>query len=366
MALQDKLVSVLTPVYNGALYLDECIQSVLRQTYDNFEFVIVDNCSTDDSYEIAAAAASADKRIRVVRNTEHLGLIPNWNRTLTHVNGRAAYVKFVHADDWLFDTCIERMVGVAEQDERIGLVSAYRLEEDRVSLDRLPRETPRKPGSDTFKMDGREVARAILMENASVLGSPSSVLLRVSAMGSLDNFYATEFLHADKESAFRMLQSSDFGFVKQVLTFTRRHNESVTSLTNSLDTRRQENLLLLRRYGGSFLTNDDFQRTWGRELGRYYRFLARNLGTGKGTQFWESHAENLRRAGSALDRGRLYRAWARRWMNPAKALREMGRGSTQRSSATDERVHGFLDSTRNNPSASSSSANGDERKARGA
>ena len=141
MALQDKLVSVLTPVYNGALYLDECIQSVVRQTYDNFEFVIVDNCSTDNSYEIAAAAASADERIRVVRNSEHVGLIPNWNRTLTHVNERASYVKFVHADDWLFDTCIERMVDLAEQDEGIGLVSAYRLEEDRVSLDRLPRDT---------------------------------------------------------------------------------------------------------------------------------------------------------------------------------------------------------------------------------
>jgi glycosyltransferase involved in cell wall biosynthesis len=361
LVLQDKLVSVLTPVYNGALYLDECIQSVLRQTYYNIEFVIVDNCSTDESFDIAKAAAESDSRINVVRSVEHVGPIQNWNRALGHVSKRADYIKFVHADDWLFDTCIERMVDVAEQDERIGLVSAYRLEEDCVSLDRLPSAATHRPGVDTFTMDGRSVARAILMENASVLGSPTSVLLRTRTMGPLEHFYSADFLHADKESALRILQHSDFGFIKQVLTYTRRHNESVTSLTNSLDTRRQENLLLLKKYGDTFLSDADFQRTWSRELNRYYRFLARNIGTGKGPRFWESHAANLVQAGSPLKRGRLWRAFVRRWLNPLNAMREMRRHTGQREAVKNEGVHGFLDLSRNSAPTSSP-----ERKTRGA
>jgi len=361
MESQDKLVSVVTPVYNGALYLDECIQSVVRQTFRNFEFIIVDNCSTDESFEMAKSAAAGDQRIKAIRSDDHVGPIQNWNRALGYVSDRASYIKFVHADDWLFDTCIERMVGLAEQNERIGLVSAYRLEEDRVSLDRLPTETSHSPGVDTFTMDGRAVARAILIGNVSVLGSPTSVLLRTRNMGQMDQFFSTEFLHADKEADLRILQGADFGFVKQVLTYTRRHNESVTSLTNSLDTRRQENLLLLRKYGKGFLSDEDYQLAWDRELGRYYRFLARNIGIGKGVRFWESHLQNLSRAGSPLNRARLYRAFVRRWLNPLNACREIRRESLRRKSVNEGHVHGFLNANRKNTAAASS-----DQKVRGA
>lgn len=349
--MQDELVSVLTPVYNGALYLDECIQSVRRQTYGNFEYVVVDNCSTDESFDIATAAAAADNRIKVVRSNEHVGPIQNWNRALGHVSDRATYVKFVHADDWLFDTCIEEMVSLADQDDRLGLVSAYRLEENRVSLDRLPSESPLQPGSNTFTMNGRVVASAILSEHASVLGSPTAVLLRTSLMGQMDQFFETEYLHADKDAALRMLQACDFGFVRQVLTFTRRHNESVTSLTNTLDTRRQENLLFLEKYGPGFLSNDEYRRAWDRELSGYYRFLARNFGTRKGADFWDSHSNNLEKAGSPLSRTRLFRAFARRWLNPAIALREMQQELSQSDGQSDGQVHGFLHLSRNKRSA---------------
>ncbi|HWH03492.1 MAG TPA: glycosyltransferase family 2 protein, partial [Gemmatimonadales bacterium] len=62
------LVSVVTPVYNTGKYLAECIESVLAQTFTDFEYVILDNASTDDSPEIIARYARRDPRIRVVRN----------------------------------------------------------------------------------------------------------------------------------------------------------------------------------------------------------------------------------------------------------------------------------------------------------
>ena len=78
--MADPIVSVLTPVYNGQQYLEECIQSVLRQTYHDWEYIIFDNRSTDDTAAIGERHAAKDARIRVVRATEHLEVLGNQPR----------------------------------------------------------------------------------------------------------------------------------------------------------------------------------------------------------------------------------------------------------------------------------------------
>jgi glycosyltransferase involved in cell wall biosynthesis len=346
LARSNSLVSVITPVYNGAAFLQECIESVVNQTYREFEFIIVDNKSTDETLTIAEKAATSDSRIKVVRYDEHVGIIENWNRSLQSISDNSDYVKFVHADDWLFAECLARMVKLADANDRIGLVSAYRLEEDSVSLDHLPAEAPFVPGTDTFVMDGRQVARAILQEKASVLGSPTSILIRSRLFTRGQSFFTDEFLHADKEACLRLLPDHDFGFVKQVLTYTRRHNESVTSLTNSLDTRRQENLLLLQKYGPALLSDAEFRRTETREFVDYYNFLARRAGTGVGKAFWESHRKLLESAGRPFSRWRLARAIARRWMNPAQALKDFIQATSNDSGKVDSKTVGFLSASR--------------------
>jgi len=336
---------VITPVYNGAAYLQECIQSVLAQSYENFEYFIVDNCSSDETLKIAKKAAASDSRVKVIRCDNHLGIIQNWNRSLQSISRNSDFVKFVHADDWLFVDCLMRMVELAKTNASIGLVSAYRLEEDRVSLDHLPQNAPLDPGTHTFIMEGRRVARAILNEKASVLGSPTSILIRSSLIERNSPFFSENYLHADKEACLRLLQACDFGFVRQVLTFTRRHNESVTSLTNSLDTRRQENLLLLHEYGPQLLSEAECQSARKRELVDYYNFLARKAGTGVGKLFWDSHRRILEAAGNPLNRWRLGKAIARRWTNPASALKDYIRDTSDQAGQVEMTV-GFLATSR--------------------
>ena len=111
MKESNPLVSVITPVYNAEPYLKACIESVLSQTYENIEYLIVDNCSTDSSLEIANHYAQIDKRIRVVQNTEFLSIMPNWNHAMRSMVPESRYCKVVHADDWLYPECIEKMVG---------------------------------------------------------------------------------------------------------------------------------------------------------------------------------------------------------------------------------------------------------------
>src|SRR5512146_3249684 len=106
----EPLVSVVTPVFNGEKYLRECVDSVLAQTYTNWHYVIVNNCSTDRTLEIAQEYAARDSRIRVVNNREFVGVDANHNNAFREISPDSKYCKVVAADDWIFPECLERMV----------------------------------------------------------------------------------------------------------------------------------------------------------------------------------------------------------------------------------------------------------------
>ena len=132
------LVTVVTPVFNAEAYIADCIESVLEQDYENWEYVVVDNRSTDGSLEIASEYATKDERVRVVAHDVPLAMLANWNRALRELSQASEYCKVLHADDWLYPECLARMVDVGERNSTAGIVGAYRLEESRVNLDGLP------------------------------------------------------------------------------------------------------------------------------------------------------------------------------------------------------------------------------------
>src|SRR6266704_170045 len=80
------LVSIVTPVYNGAEHLAECVESILRQTYQNWDCTIINNCSTDSSAEIARRYAAKDPRIRIYENEKFLRVISNHNVALRQIS----------------------------------------------------------------------------------------------------------------------------------------------------------------------------------------------------------------------------------------------------------------------------------------
>src|SRR6185503_16132381 len=93
------LVSVVTPFYNTAPYLAGCIESVLAQTHRDFEYLLVNNKSTDGSREIAARYSAQDSRLRVIDNPAFVGQVENYNGALAHISPASRYVKIVQADD---------------------------------------------------------------------------------------------------------------------------------------------------------------------------------------------------------------------------------------------------------------------------
>ncbi len=109
------IVSVVTPFYNSAEYLAACIESVLGQSYPNFEYVLLDNCSTDRSASIAEKYAAQDSRIRLIKADTFRGQVENYNYGLSQIDSRSRYCKLVQADDWLFSRCLEIMVEIADR-----------------------------------------------------------------------------------------------------------------------------------------------------------------------------------------------------------------------------------------------------------
>ena len=93
------LVSIVTPVFNGQRYLEECIESVLQQSYENWEYLIVDNASTDSTFSIAQQYAARDARVRAYHYDEFVGVIESHNRALRLISTNSKYCKVLAADD---------------------------------------------------------------------------------------------------------------------------------------------------------------------------------------------------------------------------------------------------------------------------
>ena len=85
----------------------------------------MDNCSTDGSGEIAESYARRAPRIRLIRCTQFLSKLANYNRALTEISHASEYCKIVQADDWIFPECLQSMVLAFHKSESIGLVSSY-------------------------------------------------------------------------------------------------------------------------------------------------------------------------------------------------------------------------------------------------
>src|SRR5215471_12165190 len=221
-AMQDPLVSVVTPVYNGEAYLRECVESVLAQTYAHWDYVIVNNCSTDRTLEIAREYAARDPRIRIVENQEFVRVINNHNIAFRQISPTSKYCKVVAADDWIFPDCLEKMVKLAEEHPSVVIVQAYRLQGTKVTGDGLPYPST--------VIRGNDVCRQWLLEGGpSILGAPSTLMYRSDIVRSRPAFYNESNLHADTEACLEFLEHHDYGFVHQVLTFQRMREESMTS-----------------------------------------------------------------------------------------------------------------------------------------
>jgi glycosyltransferase involved in cell wall biosynthesis len=294
------VVGVITPVYNGAAFLAEAIESVQAQSYPHWQYVIVDNQSTDDSHVIAAAYAARDSRITLLRNENHLPMLANWNAALRHLPAAASYCKILHADDMLLPRCLELMVALAERHPAVVIVGAYRLQGERLGLTGLAAEETVVPG--------RELGRRFLLRGLNIFGAPTATLLCADLVRRRDPFYNEANLHADTEAMLDLLREGDFGFIHEPLTVTRVHAGQNTSFAKRMGSFLPGNLRALQRYGRSYLETHEYEALLVRKEGQYDRLLAQALLARREPAYWAFHKREGEGLGRPLTRARLARA----------------------------------------------------------
>lgn len=300
--MSEALVSVVTPVYNGGKFLRECIESVLAQRYGALEHLILDNASTDDTRAIAESYARQDARIRVFGNERTLPMIENWNRSLELISPESRYCQTLHGDDRLYPDCLARLAGLAERHEGVGVVGSLRLRGEEVQCEGLPK--------DREVFDGGHVARLFLREEVFAL-APTSGMVRSDIVRSRRPYYPPRYLHADLAVYFAILDGTKFGFVHEVLAFSRTHADSITStLTERKRTLLRDWLMILQEFGARYFTPAELAEIERRFLRRYYRILLRETLLGAGRDFRRYHLEGLCRAGRAPGVADLARALA--------------------------------------------------------
>ena len=318
------LVSVVTPVHNTAAYLAECIESVLAQTYQNYEYVVLDNCSTDGCLEIARKYAALDSRIRVESTTRLLGQVANYNAALELIDGKSQYCKIVQADDWLYPECLAEMTAAAEKDRNIALVSAYQMAGEGVRSQGLPVQR-----GDTLAtiLPGSEACRRYLLQNKYFFGSPTSVLYRSDVVRERRPFYPDSRYHEDSEICFEILKTRKFAFVHKILTCTRVDNVSLSTVVQDYSPDVLHAFIVLHKFGPYYLSKDEYARRVREITYEIYSVLSYRLLERGNRGLWEYHRRGFEMAGQKLSFTRLWWTQSLRllWLlgNPLLAVRKI-------------------------------------------
>jgi glycosyltransferase involved in cell wall biosynthesis len=315
--VSQPLVSIVTPLYNCAEYLEQCIESVLTQSYQNWEYTIVDNQSNDGSGDIARRYATRDSRIHIISTPVFLPALANHNLALRQISSASKYCKMVFADDWLFPQCLSEMIEVAESSPTIGIVGAYGLQGSAVKWSGLPYPSRLVPG--------RDLCRRYLLEDLNVFGTGHSVLFRSDLVRNRDPFYDESNWHSDRETCVALLRECDFGFVHQVLTYTRDRPGSLNTVAAEMNTYVAGMLNDLLLHGRFFLTDEEYNDRTFKIQQEYYNYLAVNILRGRrDAAFWNYHRAKLIKSGIGFKWARLIRATLVRVfkaiLNPSETL----------------------------------------------
>jgi glycosyltransferase involved in cell wall biosynthesis len=241
-------VSVLLPTYNYARFLPEAIESVLAQDFADFELIVSDDASTDDSAGIIRGYAARDPRIRAHFHPQNLGMVAHWNWCLGQARGE--YVKFLFGDDRLVSPrALGRLASRLDAEPSATMAASARLILDEQSR---AMEIWDELGPAGLKA-GREVIVRCLRRDRNLIGEPSAVMFRREA--GRRGFDPAWRQLVDQEMWFHLLAAGNLAYEAEPLCAFRRHAAQQTVVNRDSHVSSEESLVILARY------LDDFSAT---------------------------------------------------------------------------------------------------------
>ncbi|MGE5303542.1 MAG: glycosyltransferase [Alphaproteobacteria bacterium] len=286
------LVSIGIPTYNGAKYLRESVESVLAQTFKDFDLVIIDDVSTDETWGIAQEYACEDCRVSAVRNSTRLGLVANFNRCVELTKGR--YVCVWHQDDLMMPHNIEQKVALLEANPQVGFVHSNVLMID--GQGRLLSEHWESDSRRDYVCTGREFFLKMIEPDKNYVCCPS-VVARRECYERLGKFREELFFACDWELWMRFSLDYDVGCLGTPLIQFRRHGASVShSVEGSIAETEQELLakrLIFTEHGNRLPNVRELKKRVMKKLSRDERLRARR----------------------AFNENKLRESWSRLWFS---------------------------------------------------
>jgi glycosyltransferase involved in cell wall biosynthesis len=245
------LVSVLMTAYNREKYIAEAIESVLASTFEDFELIIVDDCSQDHTVEIARRY-TADSRVQVHVNKKNLGDYPNRNRAASFACGK--YLKYLDSDDVIYPHGLEVMVSSMERfpDAVFGLMRPQR-----------------KDGPDPAQISPKEAYVQHFLKGGFLDAGPSGTIIQTSAFRKLGGFSGKRFV-GDAELWLRLAARWPIVRFVEGLVWWRRHEQQEIRLGYSSSGYLEWNY----RIAVGSLTQPECPLN-GEEKGRVFRSLKR-------------------------------------------------------------------------------------------
>lgn len=220
--MPEPQVSVCMPCFNRQDYIGESIESVLAQSFSDFELIITDNGSTDRTVEIIKEYASKDSRIRFYVNDSNLGLIGNLNKGI--LLGRGEYIKPICSDDLLAPRCLEVFVSILDKNLSVSLVTSFTKafgENDRVRDEKF--------FPVVGLLEGKKAQKSLFFDG-NWPGGPSSVMFRRRDLhiGLFNRMW--KYWLGDLDMWMRLLGIGDMYIVPEILSFLRIHDKSESAI----------------------------------------------------------------------------------------------------------------------------------------
>ena len=214
------LVAIVTPVYNGAPWLERTMACVQRQTYGNIIHVLLDNASTDDTPKTIERFRGQKVPLKVASNKELLPQTANWNAAMKLVPAEAKYVMLLCSDDLIRADAIEKLVARAEEDDEIVLVTAPDICMDQV-------RAPLPPGGKNI-VDGKDFIRAFL-NNTHNIYAWQLFFARWRPEHANEDYFSYTVGSLDTDKLLHLMTTGKVGFVMEPLFFTRFHAANMSS-----------------------------------------------------------------------------------------------------------------------------------------
>jgi|GEM_PF-6064585 len=218
------LVSICIPNYNNGQFVGEAIQSALDQTYQNIEVIVVDNCSTDESWRLINSFN--DFRLKVYRNSQNIGMYPNFMEAAKYTNGK--YIKFICSDDWIVNNYLERSLPYFD-DFNIKLITSSqgRYYQDFKKFGPIRK----RPGKGVNIVNPKE-SRTLFLMNTNPVGNPTCVIIRKDEFLRQRGFDLSLKYCNDYDLWMRISMANKVVYLPEILSYERKHNYQATITYN--------------------------------------------------------------------------------------------------------------------------------------